>query len=152
MQELEDFLKEAKMQTYANASTIPVAPTRKSSHDYEYTRDNMTYHDTYFGTTNFIGEEVVYVDNKIFWAMNYYGNTLDENLSEEVMDNALRPALMRVGEDGILPLRGPKTFQNGEYTYNFTVEGDLTYFKGMETIYKNDEKIFELICNGGLIK
>lgn len=152
MQELENFLKEAKMQTYANASIKTVASSRRDSKDYEYARDNYLYHDTFFGGTNFIGEEVVYIDNKIFWAMNYYGNTLDENLSEEVMDNALRPALMRVGEDGILPLRGPKTFQNGEYTYNFTVEGDLTHFKGIETIYKNDEKIFELICNGGIIK
>lgn len=151
MEDLENFLKEAKLQTYANASTPRVSSSRLGSIDYEYKKGNMTYHDTFFGGTKFIGEEVVYIDDKVFWAMNYHGITLDENLSEEVMDNAIRPALMQVG-DASLPLRGPENFVSGEYTYKFTVEGDLTYFKGIETIYKNEEKIYELICNGGLIK
>lgn len=64
----------------------------------------MIYHDTYFGGTNFIGEEVVYIDNQTYWAMNYYGTTLDESLGEENMDKALRPALMKVGEDNTVIL------------------------------------------------
>ena len=55
----------------------------------------MIYHDTYFGGTNFIGEEV-YLYNKIDWVMNYYGVTLDEKISEDAMDSVLRPALMLV--------------------------------------------------------
>jgi len=113
----------------------------------------MIYHDTYFGGTNFIGEEVVYLDNKIYWAMNYYGVTFDETLGEEAMDSALCPALMLVGEDNnVIPVRGPKEFVNGEYKYTFEVEGDLDYFIGIEIIYKNNKKIYELKCNGGLIK
>ena len=70
--------------------------------DYEYTDGTMTYHDTYFGGTDFIGEEVVYDENQTpIWAMNYHGVTLNENLSEEAVDSALRPALMKVGEDDI---------------------------------------------------
>ena len=147
--ELEKFLIEAKKQTYANKK---VANSRLNSRDYEYKKDNMIYHDTYFGGTRFIGEEVVYVDNEIYWAMNYYGVTLDETLGEEAMDNALRPALMKVGEDGIIPVRGPKEFNNGEYKYSFNVEGDINYFNGTETIYKGNTKIYELKCSGGLIK
>ena len=113
----------------------------------------MVYHDTYFGGTNFIGEEVVYIDNQTYWAMNYYGVTLDESLGEEAMDNALRPALMNVGKDKtIIPVRGPKEFINGEYKYLFEVTGDINCFAGVETIYKNGKKIYELKCNGGLIK
>ena len=113
----------------------------------------MIYHDTYFGGTRFIGEEVVYIDNKTYWAMNYYGVTLDETLGEETMDNALRPALMLVGNDvNVIPVRGPKEFINGDYKYTFKVEGDLNCFNGVETIYKNDVKIYELKCSGGLIK
>ena len=82
----------------------------------------MIYHDAYFGGTDFIGEEVVYDENQTpIWAMNYHGVTLNENLSEDAVDNALRPALMKVGEDDILPLRGPKEFINGEYKYTFEV-------------------------------
>ena len=150
---IEDFLIEAKKQTYANENVSKTASSRLNSNDYEYKKDNMIYHDTFFGGTNFIGEEVVYIDNKTYWAMNYYGTTLDENLSEEAMDKALRPALMKVGEDkNVIPVRGPKEFINGEYKYAFEVNGDINCFNGIETIYKNNVKIYELKCTGGLIK
>lgn len=150
---IENFLIEAKKQTYANENVEKVLSARKNSKDYEYKRDNMVYHDTYFGGTNFIGEEVVYVDDKTYWAMNYYGVTLDETLGEEAMDNALRPALMNVGVDkDVIPVRGPKEMINGEYKYSFEVVGDINYFSGVEIIYKNDKKIYELKCHGGLVK
>lgn len=153
MDDLKSFLIEAKKQTYANEKVEKVNSSRLGSKDYEYKNDNMIYHDTYFGGTNFIGEEVVYLDNKIYWAMNYYGVTLDETIGEEAMDKALRPALMLVGiNDDVISVRGPKNFTNGEYVYSFDVDGNLEYFSGIETIYKNDKKIYELKCNGGLIK
>ena len=152
MVNIEKFLIEAKKQTYANEKVEKVANTRQNSKDYEYKKDKMVYHDTYFGGTKFIGEEVVYVDNKTYWAMNYYGVTLDETLKEEAMDKALRPALMNVGKDkDIIPVRGPKEWVNGEYKCSFNVIGDINYFSGIETIYKNNKKIYELKCNGGLI-
>ena len=150
---IRDFLIEAKKSTYANGTAEKIESNRLGSKDYEYKKDNMLYHDTYFGGTNVIGEEVVYIDNKIYWAMNYYGVTLDENLGEEAMDNALRPALMQVGvSENIIPVRGPREYKNGDFKYTFEVSGDLTNFSGIETIYKNDKKIYELKCNGGLIK
>ena len=153
MQNLETFLIKAKKQTYANANIKKALSTRNQSKDYEYQDDNYLYHDTYFGTTNFIGEEVVYLDNQIYWAMNYYGKTLDDDYSEEAMDKALRPALMHVGESkNVLPVRGPKEYLNGEYKYTFQTKGDITNFEGVETIYKNNKKIYELKCHGGLIK
>lgn len=152
--ELEKFLIEAKKQTYANENIKKQEPSRKGSHDYEYANGNFLYHDTYFGGTNFMGEEVVYEKEKDtpIWGMNYYGNTLDESLSEEAMDKALRPALMQVGSDDTLPVRGPKEYINGDYRYTFTVLGDLNHFEGKESIYKNETKIYELICHGGFIK
>lgn len=62
MVNVEKFLIEAKKQTYANEKVEKVANTRQNSKDYEYKKDKMVYHDTYFGGTKFIGEEVVYVD------------------------------------------------------------------------------------------
>lgn len=153
MNKIENFLIEAKKQTYANELIEKVKSTRQNSKDYEYKKENMIYHDTYFGGTNFIGEEVIYIDNEVYWAMNYYGVTLDESLGEEAMDNALRPALMNVGKDKkVLPVRGPKEFINGEYKYTFDNTGNINYFSGIERIYKNDKLIYELKCNGGLIK
>lgn len=150
---IEKFLIEAKKETYANEEAPRIDSSRLNSKDYEFKKDNLIYHDTYFGGTNFIGEEVVYIDNKTYWAMNYYGVTLDESLGEEAMDKALRPALMKVGEDtSVIPVRGPKEFINGEYKYTFEVTGDINCFNGIEIVYKNNVKIYELRCTGGLIK
>lgn len=150
---LEEFLVKAKQATYANASVEKVAASRCGSNDYEYSENGMIYHDTFFGGTSFMGEEVVYEgDSKTpIWGMNYYGVTLDQSLSEEAMDKALRPALMKVGEDDILPVRGPKFFRNGNYEYAFNVDGDLEYFEGIEEIRKDGELIYKLHCTGGKI-
>ena len=151
MEKIYEFLIEAKKQTYANENVKKVEASRKASSDYEYSNGNMTYHDTYFGGINFIGEEVVYEGDNPIWGMNYYGETLDEGFSEEAIDKALRPALMKVGEDDILPLRGPREYVNGEYKYTFVVNGDLSSFEGEESIYKNEKRIYRLKCHGGKI-
>ncbi|MDO4742229.1 MAG: DUF5680 domain-containing protein [Candidatus Saccharibacteria bacterium] len=151
--ELEEFLIKAKKATYANASVEKVVASRRGSNDYEYSDNGMIYHDTYFGGTDFIGEEVVYDSGseKPIWGMNYRGVTLDLNLSEEAIDKALRPALMKVGEDDALPVRGPKRFINDDYEYTFNVDGDLERFDGIEEIRKNGELIYQLRCTGGRI-
>ena len=150
--ELYEFLIEAKKNTYANGNIEKKESSRLCSNDYEYTKGNMIYHDTYFGGTKFMGEEVVYIDNEIVWGMNYYGVTINTELSESAMDNALRPALMMVGSTDILPVRGPKEYINGDYKYAFDVSGDINYFEGIESIYINNELVYQLKCNGGLIK
>ena len=95
----------------------------------------------------------MYIDDEPVWAMNYNGYSVIDNLSEEAMDKALRPALMRVGEDKqVLPVRGPKEFVNGEYRYTFSQTGMFNNFSGIERIYKKDELIYELRCSGGEIK
>ena len=153
MDKLYEFLKDAKKQTYANENVKKIESSRNGSHDYEYSNGNMIYHDTYFGGVRFMGEEVVYDNSDTpMWGMNYYGITLDESLSEEAIDNALRPALMLVGSDGIIPVRGPKQYINGEYKYTFDVVGNLNNFEGEEAIYKNGKRIYTLRCHGGKIE
>lgn len=151
--DLSNFLAEAKKQTYANKNIKKSPSTRLGSFDYEYSNGKLTYHDTYFSGTKFIGEEVVYNSkNSPVWGMNYYGVALNENLTEDMLDNALRSALMKVGECDTIPVRGPKEFINNEYRYTFEVHGDLDCFDGTETIYFNNDKIYILKCHGGIIK
>ncbi len=157
MEKLLDFLVQAKKNTYANGNALKVISSRLGSKDYHYEGviggKKTSYHDTYFGGEKFIGCEVVYVEDQPIWAMNYNGYSVVENLSEEAMDNALRPALMQVGIDkSVLPVRGPSKFTNGEYTYTFEQSGTMENFTGLERIYKNDVLIYELHCSGGIIK
>lgn len=150
--ELQHFLIEAKQQTYANQNVEKAPSTRRGSHDYEYKKDNWIYHDTYFGGTVFQGQEVVYKDSENpIWGMIYCGQPLDPTLSEEVMDKALRPALMQVGQDDVIPVRGPKEFNKQGYKYTFQVTGDLMNFEGEEVIEKDGKKVYTLMCRGGKI-
>ena len=152
-----NFLINAKKSTYANSNIKKVESSRVGSSDYHYEEiiDNKKYiyHDTYFGGTKFMGEEVVYCDDsKPIWGMNYYGVTLDNTLVEEAMDKALRPALMRVGEDeDIIPVRGIAKFENNGYIYTFKTTGTIEKFDGIEQIYKANNLIYELHCSGGMI-
>ena len=85
--------------------------------------------------------------------MNYYGVTFDDTLGEETMNNALRPALMKVGEDkSVVPVRGISELKNNEYVYTFKATGTIENFDGIEQIYKDNKLIYEIHCFGGLIK
>ena len=51
------------------------------------------------------------------------------------MDNALRPALMKVGEDkSDISVRGASKFENGGYIYTFKTTGTIENFDGIEPI------------------
>lgn len=152
------FLLDAKKQTYANSEVKKESASRLGSDDYHYEEmvegEKMIYHDTYFGGTKFMGQEVVYRGGHIpKWGMVYYGITLDETLSEEAMDKALRPALMKVGEDrSVLPVRGPSHYEQDGFTYTFQSEGTMECFSGEERIYQEGRLIYQLHCQGGLIE
>ena len=151
-----NFLIKAKKSTYANSTIEKSVSSRTGSSDYNYEEiidgSKYIYHDTYFGGTKFMGEEVIYCDSdKPIWGMNYYGITFDDTLGEEAMDSALRPALMKVEENDI-PVRGPSKFENNGYIYTFNTTGTMESFDGIEQIYKNNKLIYELHCSGGLIK
>ena len=67
--------------------------------------------------------------------------------------DALRPALMKVGEDkSVISVRGISQFENNGYVYTFKTTGTIENFDGIEQIYKANKLIYELHCSGGLIK
>lgn len=148
---LDAFLRKANLNTYANADVKKVTPLRPGSWDYHFEKGDLTYHDTFFGATKFIGEEIVYKANKPVWGMNYYGFTVGSGISESLFDAILRPALMAGSGDNI-PVRGPKEFINGEWKYTFKPDGDLANFTGIEEISQNGQVVCRLYCHGGFIE
>jgi hypothetical protein len=50
-----------------------------------------------YGTTKFTGQEVVYKDGEVMWALSYYGYLIDEKMEGEEFLDILREALMKVG-------------------------------------------------------
>jgi len=139
------FRLEANVNTYA-AFMNEVSSTRLDSHDFRYENGGYTYHDTYVGGEQFAGEEAIWKKGKSLYAMNYMGRVLAKEFSGNFLKAALRAA------DKKMPYRGPEYFEDGEYTYKCSVNGDFTWFQGYEEIFWMDKKVYECYFHGGLTR
>ena len=73
MSELSSFLVRAKINTYATGGKSAEKRSNSNSKELIYKEKEYIYKDKYFGYNPFIGEEIVWKDNKILWGMNYFG-------------------------------------------------------------------------------
>jgi len=149
--ELADFLNETNKSNYANKDAPKVAPSRLKSEDYHFEKGDLMYHDTYFGGRDFIGEEIVYKNQKPVWGANYFGFVLVDEVSEKDVYDFLRQALMQDYDD-IIPVRGPSNFSADDKEYRFTVNGDLANFSGTEEILFGGKVAYRCFVHGGFIR
>lgn len=147
---LEEFIVKAKANTYVGGGQKCTA-SRPSSHDLQFSEGSFSYLDSYFGGTDFIGEEVVYFKEKPVWAMNYYGRILDPTLIDgQTAGRIIKESLSKLYLKG----RFLGEFQNKTFmgVYFDTNEGDVLSFRGLEWITVQEQKVYELVYHGGLIK
>lgn len=149
--QLADFLDEANKSTYANKDAPKASPSRLKSEDYHFEKDDLAYHDTYFGSRDFTGEEVVYKDNEPVWGLNYYGYILSEATNEKELYGFLREALIQEYSD-IISVRGPKNHQQSDWEYNNSTEGELDRFTGTEEIYRAGVLVYKCHYHGGFVE
>jgi len=150
MRQLHDFIVAAKAATYVGDGE-PIAPCRTNSHDLSYSEGDYWYLDSYFGGSDFIGEEVVYKSDEPVWGMNYYGAIQEpEKISAVEAGAMVKASLTRMYAAG--RFLGGWEHELGHLIYHDTSEGDLTHFRGHEWIEKDDEKVYELFYHGGLIQ
>ncbi len=145
LEHLIDFRLEANVNTYA-AFMNEAPSTRLDSHDFRYENGDYTYHDTYVGGEQFAGQEAIWKKGKALYAMNYMGRVLAKEFSGNFLKAALRAANYK------MPYRGPEYFEDGEYIYKYSVNGDFTWFQGYEEIYWKDIKVYECYFHGGLTR
>lgn len=150
LKELAGFLNEANKHTYA-ADGKKIDSTRLKSDDLEYRKGDLIYHDTYFGAGDFIGEEIVYKKEAPVWGANYYGFILDSHYTPKQIYNFLKKALVQEYDD-LIPVRGPKMFKDGNWTYQNSVDAKLDNFSGKEEILLNDKVIYRCLYHGGFIR
>ena len=150
LNELNTFIVRAKAATYVGDGKH-TAPCRPGSHDLRFTDGEWGYLDSYFGGTDFIGEEVVYFDEKPVWAMNYYGRILrDDLLTAAQAGQMIKASLSRMyKEDRFL---GGFEHSENDLTYVDTSEGNSDSFHGREFIRRGQDIAYELVYHGGLIR
>jgi hypothetical protein len=147
---LEEFIVEAKAAAYVGNGS-PEGQSRVSSHDVGYQRAPWRYLDSYFGGTDFLGQEVVWRDDLPIWAMNYYGRILDDSAIDAVIAGSIikesLAALYRQGR-----FLGGFEYTAKGYKYVDQNTGAAASFLGVEQIYRGDQEVYRLDYHGGLIR
>lgn len=150
LDQLNAFIVRAKAATYVGGGAKSLSH-RPGSHDLEFHEGAFAYLDSYFGGTDFIGEEAVYFDGKPVWAMNYYGRILEPSLiAASEAGQIIQESLSEMYKQGRFLGGFQHTSDKGMYAD--TSEGDLTSFTGKEWISRENVKVYELMYHGGLIK
>ena len=143
--DLADFLVYAKRRTYGSGAEAE--KLNDGSKEYLVTNEEFTYRDRFFGGNPFIGEEVVYRNNKPVWSMNYYGKATGKT-PDEVFDFLVK-ALALVESDK--PYRGPNNFIEGVWSYRLMSRGCINSFWGKEEIHYDGIRVYWLRFHGGEI-
>ncbi len=148
--ELNDFIVIAKAETYVgDGERLP--SSRSGSHDIGYASGRWRYLDSYFGGTDFAGQELVWHDGEPVWAMNYFGHITEPDLIDARRAGmVIKSALLRLYLDEKRFLGGFE-FEHGYGRYIGRSTGACDHFTGHETILVNGRKAYELDYRGGLI-
>lgn len=146
---MKDFLVKAKKNTYASFKVRMQKRLEDGSKEFLFKEGNFIYRDRYFGSKKFVGEEIVFKNEKAVWSMNYFGGMLSEDISSKNTYNFLKKTLMQVSIER--PFRGPKFFEEGDFIYKDKSVGGVDNFSGTEEIFYKGNKIYELKYHGGFV-
>lgn len=148
-QALEAFVIAAKAATYVSKG-LSATPSRIGAKDLVFEQGPLKYRDSYFGGTDFLGQEVIWRHDTPIWAMNYYGRILRPDLIDGARAaNVIRAALSVMYADGRF-LGGFQASHAG-FDYMDTSQGDLGQFTGVETISQGGLLAYQLDYHGGMI-
>ncbi len=148
--DLEKFIVEAKSYTYVGDGKKSLA-YRPNSIDLQYHNPPFAYLDSYFGGTDFIGQEVVYFEGRAVWVMNYYGYILlPDKIAAADAGRVIKASLSELYREG--RFLGGFEYQVAPYIYTDTNNGDFSHFTGLEWITVGGERVYELVYHGGLVK
>lgn len=147
---LNSFIVAAKRATYVGGGGR-ADPSRPGSHDLVFAEGEWAYRDSYFGGTDFIGQEVVWLRGEPVWAMNYYGyitrpDLIDGQRAGETIKGALSALYAQGRFLGGFGWTGP----HGRYAD--ASQGGAGHFRGREVIVVDGIEAYALDYCGGLIK
>ncbi|THV21393.1 DUF5680 domain-containing protein [Peteryoungia ipomoeae] len=150
MKSLEQFIVEAKGGTYMAGKTAAEIPSRLGAKDIAYENGQYRYLDSYYGGTDFVGQEAIWHKGTPVWAMNYYGRIVDATRFDgEKAGIVIKQALLALYQEkrflGGFAYRHPL----GEYIDE--TAGDYRSFTGIERILVDGALAYRLDYHGGLI-
>jgi Domain of unknown function (DUF5680) len=150
MHGLEAFVVSAKAACYVGGGRTSRA-SRAGSHDLRHVVGPWSYLDSYFGGSDFLGQEVVLHRNVPVWGMNYYGAILDTAVIDaQAAGDVIKTALTALYREG--RYLGGFRFQHADFVYQDTSDGTVASFNGEETISYQGQVAYRLLYHGGMIR
>lgn len=147
---LNRFIVLAKRQTYVGDGIKAVA-SRTGAHDLAFSDGDWSYRDSYFGGTDFLGQETVWLRDEPVWAMNYYGYILRPELIDAGRAGAtIKAALSAMYAEG--RFLGGFEWSGPHGIYRDSSTGDAAHFHGREVIEVGGVEAYALDYFGGLVK
>jgi hypothetical protein len=147
---LEAFIVVAKAATYVGSGE-KIAPSRPGSHDLGFAQGRWRYLDSYFGGTDFLGQETVWRDGEPVWSMLYYGYISRPDLIDGMRAGAtIKAALTEMYKEG--RFLGGFEWSGPHGVYRDGSTGNVEHFRGRETITVGGAEAYALDYFGGLVK
>ncbi|MGB3338690.1 MAG: DUF5680 domain-containing protein [Devosia sp.] len=148
--ELTAIIVAAKSATYVGDG-IKVPASRAGAHDLCWESGDWRYLDSYFGGTDFLGQEVLWRGSEPVWAMNYYGYIKRADLIDGKRAGAtIKGALSDMYREGRFLGGFDWTGPHGRYLDRN--EGGAGQFRGREAILVDGAEAYALDYFGGLVK
>ncbi|PKA41068.1 hypothetical protein CWR43_22805 [Rhizobium sullae] len=148
---LNSFIVEAKANTYVGGGKT-LGACRAGSHDIGYERGDWRYLDSYFGGTDFAGQEVVWLSGEPIWVMNYFGRIVEPSLIDGQKAGVVIKAALSTMYAEHQRFLGGMEFEHAFGFYADDSTGDCDHFSGRETIIVEERRAYELDYRGGLIR
>ena len=148
--ELNGAVVRAKAATYVGGGE-KVPACRPGSHDLSWSEGEWRYLDSYFGGTDFLGQEVLWRGREPVWAMSYYGYIKRPDLIDGVRaGETIKAALTAMYGEGRFLGGFDWTGPHGRYLDRS--EGSVGQFRGREVILVDGVEAYALDYFGGLVK
>ena len=154
IQQLNTFLGKAALATYAGGGD-KTESKEPGFIELEYKEGDLYYKDSYCGYFQSWGRETVWFEGKPLWTQIYGGGMTEPYLNDDEFAHTtftfLKKALSDGEKENDFQPRGPSSFKDGDWGYACEWEGDITRFKGSETITFKGEIVFTHNFIGGLV-
>ncbi|KQT49883.1 XRE family transcriptional regulator [Devosia sp. Leaf420] len=148
--ELNAVIVRAKAATYVGGG-VKAPASRPGSHDLGWSEGPWRYLDSYFGGTDFLGQEVVWHLADPVWAMNYYGYVIRPDLIDAERAGAtIKGALTAMYAEG--RFLGGFEWVGAFGVYRDWSEGGVGQFRGREVILVEGVAAYGLDYFGGLVR
>jgi hypothetical protein len=148
--ELNAIIVRAKAMSYVGGGAR-TQPSRPGAHDLSWSEGEWRYLDSYFGGTDFLGQEVLWRGYEPVWAMNYYGQVLRPDLIDgERAGATIKAALAAMYAEG--RFLGGFDWTGPHGRYRDRSQGNVASFRGREVIEVEGVEAYALDYFGGLVK